>query len=604
MSMQPVPAQPRRPRDEPKVDSMPAWYAIVAVALTVALALAGESWQSKAFLGAIWLFLVPSHDIYKPRRADRAFVFGLMLVFAVGFIQVFRWSGPVWGCLLFGASLGWMCTGIGFFHTAAALTRSRFKWLRDRGQRFHELREEHEFQVARDVAVPAILRHVKHPDAGSRRSLRKRLISRVWLTRGWQYAINVLPWTAAELAKHSADLAAFLGLKEEQVVVTRSADKEGVALMNLNLVDTLTSQDWTPVPDTSIKVPLPFGHAADGGTVDMEFIDLHWIIGGTTGSGKSMLLHQVCAKAVASNDALLVILDAAKGGRDYKVWRPHSWLWADDLDACRRALAFLEQFVDQRYREDDGEGSWKPTPDAPQIVVLADEGSNLNDDAKCKQSLKHLVRKARGAGVSFVFGIQRPHNEVFDTNILTNINGRVMLRVDTQQAVTMMLPGYKVDPQFLNLGGYFLARWPGSGEPVYGRTWFMRPGVVRSFAESHQATELGPPMGRPQSLIPAIGTLPPPSKGQVESVEGVAADSDSQVELDEFAGPVLKVLGEAVGALIQSEIQRLSGLGNPRTVKKAAGRLVALGFATEHTSTSWSVTELGRAHLERQEVKA
>ncbi len=202
-----------------------------------------------------------------------------------------------------------------------------------------------------------------------------------------------------------------------------------------------------------------------------------------------------------------------------------------------------------------------------------------------------------------MFGVQRPHNKVFDTNILTNINGRVMLRVDTQDAVTMMLPGYKVDPGFLGLGGYFLARWPGSGDPVYGRTWFMQPGVIKAFAESHEATTLGPPMGRPQSLIPATGTLLPALQGLVNSVEADAAAGASGVELDEWQVPVLRTLAEAGSVLNQAEVKRLSGLGNERTVKRAAARLVELEFVHEHTPTSWSIANAGRDWLAEQEVR-
>lgn len=149
----------------------------------------------------------------------------------------------------------------------------------------------------------------------------------------------------------------------------------------------------------------------------------HWLVSGTTGSGKTTELKSVVGQLARDTDNRLVLIDAKHGAS----FRPLSNVrglvgpLADDVYSARAALGWAVRDMAARY---------SGGRDARRLVIVIDEVQELTDDALATESLRKLIAQGRGANVHCIIATQHPTvASLGDATIGKNLVGRLALRV-------------------------------------------------------------------------------------------------------------------------------------------------------------------------------
>jgi hypothetical protein len=167
-----------------------------------------------------------------------------------------------------------------------------------------------------------------------------------------------------------------------------------------------------------------------GRTVTMGLSDNapHFLIAGTTGSGKSVALRSMITQLGRGGDQLILI-DGKYGeglrGLDHlpNVIGP----LAIDLDAARGALAWATGEMQRRYEQADQTSA--------RIVVVIDEVQEFSSDPAVVEMIRRVAAQGRAARVSIVLATQHPTIEAFgDATVKRNVTGRIALRVSDAKA--------------------------------------------------------------------------------------------------------------------------------------------------------------------------
>jgi hypothetical protein len=238
----------------------------------------------------------------------------------------------------------------------------------------------------------------------------------------------------------------------------RTSQPPHVSLQSGRVAIDVERRDRQPVGFASWRRALP-GRAragcsrfAVGVTVDgqLHFADLsrpesaHFLVAGTSGSGKSEWLRATLASLLASNTAAtlrLALIDpkrsafAAFPGSPY-LWRPI--VYSEGVEAL------LDDLVDEMERRYDALGragvdnlaehNARTGVVLPRLVCVCDEYADLlladkRQREAVESRIARLGAKARAAGVHLIFATQRPSRDVVKGVIDANFSGRVALKV-------------------------------------------------------------------------------------------------------------------------------------------------------------------------------
>lgn len=234
----------------------------------------------------------------------------------------------------------------------------------------------------------------------------------------------------AKLRKAAEDVALDLGV--ESITIER----DGPALRMV-----VAKRDWKParIRNLVAKTGLDKGEIIIGISPSGEIIssrladDVHYIIGGCSGSGKSVLLHSMIYSMIARHtkqQLRLVLIDPkqVEFGR-YKDL-PH--LAAPIVRDPQEAMWLLEQLVikmNTRYKKmATGESVRFP------IVVVIDEFADLVSGPEKKaifHNVQLLAQKARAARIHLILATQRPSVQVIPGLIKANFPARVCLKTSS-----------------------------------------------------------------------------------------------------------------------------------------------------------------------------
>ncbi len=162
-----------------------------------------------------------------------------------------------------------------------------------------------------------------------------------------------------------------------------------------------------------------------GRTVNLSIDDQkpHWLIAGTTGSGKSVALRSMVTQLAQHGDQT-ILLDGkyGEGLRGLEHLPNVIGPLAADVDAARSALAWAVQEMTRRYEQADGH--------APRLVIVIDEVQEFSDDAAIVEMIRRLAAQGRAANVSIILATQHPTIAAFgDATTKRNVTGRIALRV-------------------------------------------------------------------------------------------------------------------------------------------------------------------------------
>jgi S-DNA-T family DNA segregation ATPase FtsK/SpoIIIE len=313
----------------------------------------------------------------------------------------------------------------------------------------------------------------------------------------------------AKVLNMEEDLA--LGLRAEKVRIDRVMGKNvvGIEVPNasrevINFRDILDSSDFqdTSQKDRQSILSLALGKDLGGKPVIADLAKMpHLLIGGSTGSGKSVGVNaMICSILLrARSDEVKFILIDPKNGVELGLYEDIPHLWAPvvtDMKEAGRVLKWVVAQMEDRYKrltilavrnleqfntkviEAGGiidlsdrtpNPKWPDRPlqlePLPYVVVIIDELADLMMvcRSEVEESIARIAQKARAIGIHLVLATQRPSVDIVTGVIKANLPARLSYRVNT-----------KIDSRtILDSGG---------GEQLLGKgdALFLAPGTART----------------------------------------------------------------------------------------------------------------------------
>jgi S-DNA-T family DNA segregation ATPase FtsK/SpoIIIE len=266
------------------------------------------------------------------------------------------------------------------------------------------------------------------------------------------------------------------------------------------------------------KVPLPMilGKTNGGQAIVRSLAELpHLLIGGTTGSGKSVCLKSIITSLVVSmswEEMKLILIDPKQVELTSFSDIPH--LWAPVVVDSKKAglvLDWLVKEMDERYtllnrvsvtsidkfnkmgekkiRERLAEAA-VPIEEAeqfpthmPYIVTVIDELADLmlTGRKEVEMSIVRLAQKARAIGIHLVVATQRPSTDVITGLIRSNMPSRVAFRVPSQVESRIILD--RKGAERLLGKGDMLVKMIDSFEPARGQCSFVSDDEIRGLVK-------------------------------------------------------------------------------------------------------------------------
>jgi DNA segregation ATPase FtsK/SpoIIIE, S-DNA-T family len=156
----------------------------------------------------------------------------------------------------------------------------------------------------------------------------------------------------------------------------------------------------------------------------------HMIVAGTTGSGKSTLVHNIIANLYNYSDVFLYLLDPK--GIEFSAYEksnmPNTKVGYSYSDAIR-ILDTLLLSMEYRY---DLLRKGVPVEKIPYSVLIIDEFADLimqDKDDLFYTKLCQLAQKCRAARISIILATQRPSANIINGTIKANFPARISCRV-------------------------------------------------------------------------------------------------------------------------------------------------------------------------------
>ena len=161
----------------------------------------------------------------------------------------------------------------------------------------------------------------------------------------------------------------------------------------------------------------------------------HLLIGGTTGSGKSVLVNGLIYTALFHSPALsqFILIDPKRVELfDYKLL-PHTIQYSSEPETMIKALESAMNITENRYSEMQGKGLKKWA--GGNVYVIIDELADLmTTNRKTVQPvLQRLCQIGRAAKIHVIACTQTPISAVIPTQIKVNFDSRFILRTRTAQ---------------------------------------------------------------------------------------------------------------------------------------------------------------------------
>lgn len=206
----------------------------------------------------------------------------------------------------------------------------------------------------------------------------------------------------------------------------------------------------------------------------------HLLVGGTTGSGKSVCIHALVLSLIARMPPTalqLALIDPKQV--EFAVYRGSPYLYRGEIAmtaaSAREILIELVTEMEARYSTFMTAGvsnideARKKRMDMPYIVVVIEELADLLIMGKdIEDHIVRLAQKARAAGIHLVIATQRPDAKTFSGLVRSNIPARIALTVQKSTESTIILDESGAE-DLLGSGDMLVKAKPGSQpERVHG----------------------------------------------------------------------------------------------------------------------------------------
>jgi S-DNA-T family DNA segregation ATPase FtsK/SpoIIIE len=250
-----------------------------------------------------------------------------------------------------------------------------------------------------------------------------------------------------------------LGLRSETEPVFKVIPKEGVVRVQVAMKPAekinLHSILFQSAPPVKMTFPMLLGETGEGNPLWCDMAkNPHLLVAGTTGSGKSVLLHTIIANCMVMTAyrvryANLHLVDPKRTEFISYKDAPCVESFCTSYEDAVTLLQSMVDLMEIRYTimQKIGIRGIEESPNLfPQEFIVIDEVADLLMQDRRKGKLEELIirlaQKARAAGIYLVLATQRPSKDVFPPTLKANF-GRIACRtastVDSQ--VVLDMPG-------------------------------------------------------------------------------------------------------------------------------------------------------------------
>ncbi|WP_313930056.1 DNA translocase FtsK [Trichocoleus sp. FACHB-262] len=271
----------------------------------------------------------------------------------------------------------------------------------------------------------------------------------------------------ASLLNRSADLQVQLGLANPPLITPQA----GYVSVDLPRLDRQVAhfdhyiQPAHSSPTEPIKIAI--GVDLNGQLIEADLSEpntCHFLVGGTTGSGKSEFLRSLLLSLIfqhSPQNLKVALVDPKRV--TFPEFESMPWLHSPIVKDTEPAIDLMTELVDEmedRYRRlekarcgDIKAYNRQATQPLPRIVCIFDEYADFMAEKEAskelEQSIKRLGAKARAAGIHLIIATQRPEAKVVTPLIRSNLPGRVALRTASEADSTIILGGKQSEAAYL-----------------------------------------------------------------------------------------------------------------------------------------------------------
>jgi len=275
------------------------------------------------------------------------------------------------------------------------------------------------------------------------------IVSATPIKGGERMVIDLPPGVpVSRLVKKHEELAGALGRPAECVVIEARPEVSPLRF-ELFIAHTLLSErkpprwPWAKVAARSFFEPVPMGVDAQGNIVTAPLHEVHGLIGGGTGMGKSYTTR-LELMAAACDPTVMLLIHNLKGGGDYRGFASvahtlRSGTSRADLAALADDLAWLQAEIGRRGRILESlpasvtpEGKLTPQVardyDMPPIMLVVDEAQRAFTTAAgdtIAERLDDVVRTARAVGIIVRLVTQGTKEGAIPSSILDQLGHRI-----------------------------------------------------------------------------------------------------------------------------------------------------------------------------------
>jgi S-DNA-T family DNA segregation ATPase FtsK/SpoIIIE len=277
--------------------------------------------------------------------------------------------------------------------------------------------------------------------------------------------------SVSSLLKKSADLQVQLGIANPPLI----APQPGYVSVDLPRPDRQVAkfedyiQSQTTPPNAPMQIAI--GVDLDGKLIEADLSDpntCHFLVGGTTGSGKSEFLRSLLLSLLHRHSPTQLKIALVDPKRvTFPEFEQMPWLLSPVVKDSENAIALMEQLVEemeQRYQLFEKAGcsnldaynqqlTQQQKPPVPRIVCIFDEYADFMAEKDIRNalelSIKRLGAMARAAGIHLIIATQRPEAKVVTPIIRSNLPGRVALRTASEADSKIVLGGTQIEAAYL-----------------------------------------------------------------------------------------------------------------------------------------------------------
>jgi len=236
-----------------------------------------------------------------------------------------------------------------------------------------------------------------------------------------------------------------LGLKAHSIPIIRLIPEEGLISVELitkkqGLVDFFDLQGG--LMESTVEVPVILGRTSMGEELIEDLAKMpHLLVAGTTGSGKSVMLHSIICSIINSQKNIRIALVDPKNV-EFSYYNQIKQLMYPVANYAEEAYDIIEDLIvemENRFNlmskyavnEISKFNEKRPRQALPYIVLVIDEFADLMMVSKkeFQTKLSRITQKGRSAGIHAIIGTQRPDATVVSGILKANFPSRISCKV-------------------------------------------------------------------------------------------------------------------------------------------------------------------------------